>query len=64
MASERLQLEEQFDSKNYFLEMPHSYAIMRLKSAPQKLNFLTAKDISKSHTLDCSCTLMPFQVPA
>ena len=64
MTSERLQRQEQFDSKNYFLEMPHLHGIMRLKSASQKLNFLMAKDISKSYTLDCSCTLMPLCVPA
>ena len=55
VASERLQGEEQFHSKNYLLEMPRSHAKMRLKSAPQKLNFLMAKAISKSCTLDCSC---------
>ena len=55
MASERLQGEEQFHSKNYLLEMPCFHAKMRLKSAPQKLNFLMAKAISKSCTLDCSC---------
>ena len=55
MASERSQEEEQFHSKNYLLEMSHSHAKMRLKSAPQKLNFLMAKAISKSYTLDCSC---------
>ena len=64
MASERLQGDEQLHSKNYFLEMPRSHAKMRLKSALQKLNFLMAKDISKSYTLDCSCTLMPLRVPA
>ena len=55
MASERLQGEKQFHSKNYLLEMPRFHAKMRLKSAPQKLNFLMAKAISKSCTLDCSC---------
>ena len=40
MERERLQGEEQFHSKNYLLEMPRSHAKMRLKSAPQKLNFL------------------------
>ena len=55
IASERLQGEEQFHSKNYLLEMPRSHAKMRLKSAPQKLNFLMAKAISKRCTLDCSC---------
>ena len=52
MASERLQREELFHSQNYLLEMPRSHAKIRLKSAPQKLNFLMAKDISKSYTLD------------
>ena len=55
MASERLQGEEQFHSKNYLLEMSRFHAKMRLKSAPQKLNFLMEKAISKSCTLDCSC---------
>ena len=55
MASERLQGEEQFHTKNYLLEMSRFHAKMRLKSAPQKLNFLMAKAISKSCTLDCSC---------
>ena len=54
MASEILQGEEQFRSKYYRLEIPLSHATMRLKSAPQKLNFLMAKPISKSYTLDCS----------
>ena len=54
MASERLQGEEQFHSKNNLLEMPCSHAKMHLKSAPQKLNFVTVKAISKSYTLDCS----------
>ena len=47
MASERLQREEQFDFKNYLLEMSCFHAKMRLKSPPQKLNFLTKKTISK-----------------
>ena len=64
MAGERLQGEEQFHSKNYILEIPRSHAKMRLKSLPQKLNFLMAKDVSKSYTLACSCTLMPLHVPA
>ena len=55
MASERLQGEEQFHTKNYLLEMSRFHAKMRLKSAPQKLNFLMAKAISKSCTPDCSC---------
>ena len=53
MASKRLQREEQFYSKNYLSEMPSFHAKMRLKSAPQKLNFLMVKDISKNCTLDC-----------
>ena len=63
MASERLQGEEQFHSKNYLLEMPRSHAKMRLKRAPQKLNSLISKDVSKSYALNCSCALMPLQVP-
>ena len=55
MGSERLLGKEQFHSKNYLLEMPCFHAKMRLKSAPQKLNFLIKKAISKSRTLDCSC---------
>ena len=54
MASQRLQGEEQFHSKNYLLEMPRFHAKMCLKSAPQKLNFLMEKATSKSCTLDCS----------
>ena len=54
MLSERLQEEEQLHSKNYLLEMPCFHAKMHLKSAPQKLNFLITKAISKSCTLDCS----------
>ena len=54
MASERLQGEEQFHTKNYLLEMSRFHAKMRLKSAPQKLNFLMEKATSKSCTLDCS----------
>ena len=47
MASEIVQGEEQFHSKNYLLEMPCSHAKMHLKSAPQKLNFAMEKAISK-----------------
>ena len=47
MVSERLQGEKKFHSKNYLLEMPRFHAKMRLKSPPQKLNFLMAKAISK-----------------
>ena len=55
MANERLQRKEQFYSKNYLLEMPRSHAKMRSESAPQNLNFVMAKAISKHYTLDCSC---------
>ena len=44
-----------FILRTTFLEMPRPHAKMRVKSAPQKLNFVMAKAISKSHTLDCSC---------
>ena len=54
MASERLQGEEQFHTKNYLLEMSRFHAKMRLKSAPQKLNFLMEKATIKCCTLDCS----------
>ena len=60
IASERLEGEEQFHSKNYFLEMSLFHTKIRLKSAPQKLNFLMEKATSKSCTLDfsnkCPCT--------
>ena len=45
MASERLQGGKQFHFKSYLLEMLHFHTKMRLKSAPQKLNFLMEKDI-------------------
>ena len=45
MTSGRLQGEEQFHSKNYLLEMPRFHAKMRLKSGPQKLQFLISKAI-------------------
>ena len=48
MASERLQGEEQFNSKKYLSEMSSFHAKMHLKSAQQKLNFLIEKAISKS----------------
>ena len=53
MASEKLQGKEQLHTKNY-LEMSRFYAKVCLKSAPQKLNFLMVKAISKNCTLDCS----------
>ena len=46
--------EEQFHSKNYFLEMPSSHAKIHLKSASEKLNFVMAKAISKSYIIHCS----------
>ena len=49
---------EQFHSKNCLLEMSRSHAKMRLKSAPQKLNIVMAKGISKSYTLDCSANAL------
>ena len=55
MATERLQGEKQFHYKNYLLEMARFHNKMRLKSAPQKLNFLMAKPISKRSTLGCGC---------
>ena len=47
MTSERLQGEEQFHTKNYLSEMSCDHAKMRLKSAPQKLNFLMANVIKR-----------------
>ena len=55
MTNERPQGEEQFHSKNYLLEIPCSHVKTRLKSAPQKLNFVMAKATSKCYTRDCSC---------
>ena len=55
IANERSQGEEQFHFKNYLLEVPPFHDKMCLKSSPQKLNFVTAKAISKRYTLDCSC---------
>ena len=55
MVNERLEGEEHFHSKNYLLELPRSHAKMHLKSAPQNLNFVMTKSISKSYTLDSSC---------
>ena len=45
MVSQRLQGEEQFHCKNYLVEISRFHAKMRLKSAPQKLNFLMEKAI-------------------
>ena len=46
-VNEKLQWEKQFHSKNYLAEMPRSNAKMRLKTLPQKLNFIMAKALSK-----------------
>ena len=40
--------EKEFHSKNYLLEIPRSNAKMSLKSAPQILNFVIAKAMSKN----------------
>ena len=55
MANEILQREEQCHPKNYLLETRRPHDKMRLKSAPQKLNFVMEKAISKTYTLDCTC---------
>ena len=55
MASGRLQGEEKIHFKNYVSEMLHSHPKMNLKKAPQKLNLVMMKTISKNNTLDCSC---------
>ena len=47
LSNEILEEEDSFHSENHFLEMPPSHAKMRLKSAPQKVNFLMAKTIQK-----------------
>ena len=48
MANKSLQGEKQFHSKNYLLEMPRSHTKTSLKSAPQTLNFVMDKAISKN----------------
>ena len=53
-SNQRWQEEELFYSKNFVLDVPLSYAKMRLKSAPQKMNFLMVKSIQKSYALNCS----------
>ena len=54
MSNQKGQGEELFYSKNHVLQVPPSHAKMRLKSPPQKLKFLMAKDIQKNYTLNCS----------
>ena len=53
MINERLQVDEQFDSMYYLLEMPCSE--MCLKSPSQKLNFVMTKAVSRGYTLGCVC---------
>ena len=55
ITNKKLQGVEQFHSKNYLLEMPCSHAKMRLKSEPEKLNFIMAKALSNSYALNCKC---------
>ena len=50
IANETLQGEEEFNSKNYFLEMLCFHAQILLKSAPQKLNFIMRKAKSTDYT--------------
>ena len=45
VANERLQGEQQFHYKNYFLETSRSHAKIHLKNAPQKLNFVMVEAI-------------------
>ena len=62
MLSERLQGEGQFHTKNYLLEISRFHAKMRLKGAPQKLNILMAKAISKSYTNVAANVLARFRI--
>ena len=48
VAYKRLIGQEKFHSKNYLLEMPHSHAKMRLKSAPQKAELFNGKSYIKN----------------
>ena len=52
MSNERCQGEEL--SKNHVLEVRLSHTKMRLKSAPQKVNFSMAKSMQKNYALNCS----------
>ena len=60
MVNDTLQSEEEIHYKKYLLEMLCTFAKLRLKGAPQKLNFVMTKTISQSYALDysckCSCT--------
>ena len=63
MESERLQREEQSHSKNQLLEMLCSHAKIRLKSAPQKLNFLVRKLYQKViHQIVAANVLARFRI--
>ena len=56
ITNERLQgEEEQFHFKNYLLEMSRSHAKMHLNVAPQKLDFVMTKTLTKSYIVDSSC---------
>ena len=54
MSNKRWQGEELIYSMDHVLEVPLSHARMRLESTAQKVNFLMAKNIQKSYTLNCS----------
>ena len=58
IENERSQAEVKFHSKNYLLEMTRSHTEMPLKSAPQNLNFVMARAISKIYKLDCCYTAL------
>ena len=49
------QVKDYKQSNNLILRTKFWKCPVRLKSAPQKLNFLMAKAISKSYRQDCSC---------
>ena len=51
-----------FILRTTFLEMVHSHAKMRLKSAPQKLNLAMTEAIPESYTLGCSYKF-PYMFP-
>ena len=55
ITNEGLQGEEQFHFKNYLLEMSRSHVNMHLKIAPEKLDFVMTKTLTKGYTLDSSC---------
>ena len=55
-VNERLQGQKQFHSKTAFWKC--LVPCLGLKSTPQKVNFVMAKAIPKSYTLDCSCKFL------